>query len=95
MITSKKFLYFTRSSFELYKIKYNALPLTYPMTGTFASDIIIFEVDLIPISRIALAGGPTKMTPFCAHISANSTFSDKNPYLKIRVFDKFIEATNC
>ena len=93
MITSKKFLYFTRSSFELYKIKYNAL--TYPTTGTFASDIIIFEVDLIPMSRIALAGGPTKITPFCAHMSANSTFSDKNPYLKIRVFDKFIEATNC
>lgn len=53
---------------------------TYPMTGTFAFDMMIFEVDLMPISRIALGGGPTKIIPDLVHSSANSTFSDKKPY---------------
>ena len=35
----------------------------YPTTGTLALDMMIFEVDLIPMSRMAVAGGPTNMTP--------------------------------
>merc|ERR1719300_589567 len=42
--------------------------------------MMIFEVDLIPISLIADDGGPTKMTPSFWHCSANSTFSERNPY---------------
>jgi hypothetical protein len=34
---------------------------------------------LIPMSRIAEAGGPMKMTPSFSHSSANSVFSDRNP----------------
>ena len=35
---------------------------------------------LIPMSRMADAGGPMKMTPSFSHCSANSVFSDRNPY---------------
>ena len=35
----------------------------YPMIGTLALDMMILEVDLMPISLMALAGGPTKITP--------------------------------
>ena len=35
---------------------------------------------LMPISRIADDGGPMKITSSCSHKSANSGFSDKNPY---------------
>ena len=54
--------------------------MSYPMIGTFALDMIILEVDLMPISRIADAGGPTKMRPESWQSPANSTFSDRNPY---------------
>ena len=49
------------------------------MTGTPASDMMILEVDLMPMSRMAEAGGPTKVTPSFWHSSANSTFSDRKP----------------
>ena len=32
------------------------------------------------MSLIAVAGGPIKITPSLLHISANSVFSDRNPY---------------
>jgi len=51
----------------------------YPITGTPALAIMIFDVDLIPISLIAWEGGPTNMTLDWWQSSANSTFSDKNP----------------
>lgn len=35
---------------------------------------------LIPMSLMAVAGGPMKMIPSLSQSSANSTFSDKNPY---------------
>jgi hypothetical protein len=47
--------------------------------GTFASAIIFLEVDLMPMSLIAEAGGPTKMRPDLQHRSANSTFSERKP----------------
>ena len=34
----------------------------------------------MPMSLMAVEGGPTKMTPSFWHCSANSTFSDRNPY---------------
>jgi len=49
------------------------------MTGTPALAMMIFEVDLMPMSRMACDGGPTKMIPDFWQSSANSTFSDKNP----------------
>ncbi len=49
------------------------------MMGTFASAMMILEVDLMPMSLMAEAGGPTKVTPSFWHSSANSTFSDKKP----------------
>ena len=42
--------------------------------------MIYFEVDLIPISRMAEDGGPTKMTPLLVQASANSVFSERKPY---------------
>ena len=50
------------------------------MIGTFAADMIFLDVLLIPMSLIAVAGGPTKMRPSFAQSSENSTFSDKKPY---------------
>ena len=47
--------------------------------GTPAAVMIAFDVDLMPMSRMADDGGPTKMTPLSAQASANSVFSDKNP----------------
>ncbi len=35
---------------------------------------------LIPMSRMADDGGPMKMIPSSLHSSANSVFSDRNPY---------------
>ena len=35
---------------------------------------------LIPMSLIALDGGPTKITPSSSHRFANSGFSERNPY---------------
>ena len=34
---------------------------------------------LIPMSLMADAGGPMKITPSFSHCSANSVFSDRNP----------------
>ena len=42
--------------------------------------VLTFEVDLMPISLIAVEGGPTKMTPVFWQRSANSTFSERKPY---------------
>ena len=49
------------------------------MMGTLASSMIFFDVDLMPISLMAEAGGPTKMTPDFWHRSENSTFSERKP----------------
>lgn len=35
---------------------------------------------LIPMSLMADAGGPINMIPSFEHSSANSTFSERNPY---------------
>lgn len=40
----------------------------------------VWNYLLIPISLMAEAGGPIKMTPSLPHSSANSVFSDRNPY---------------
>ena len=50
------------------------------MQGTPAAVMIAFEVDLIPMSRMAEEGGPTKITPLLAQASANSVFSERKPY---------------
>ena len=49
------------------------------MMGTLASSMIFLEVDLMPMSLMAEAGGPTKMTPDFWQRSENSTFSERNP----------------
>ena len=49
------------------------------MQGTPAAVIMALEVDLMPMSRIASEGGPTKMTPLSAQASANSVFSERKP----------------
>ena len=59
------------------QIKINDSP--YPMTGTLALSMMILEVDLMPMSRMAWAGGPTKTTSFFWHSWANSAFSERKP----------------
>ena len=44
------------------------------------SSSLTYHYLLMPISLMANDGGPTKMTPSLSHKSANSVFSDKNPY---------------
>ena len=52
----------------------------YPsMIGTPASDMMCFDVLLIPMSLMAEAGGPTNVMFSRSQASANSTFSDRKP----------------
>ena len=50
------------------------------MSGTPDRCISAFAADLDPMTRIADAGGPIKVTPADTQASANSAFSDRKPY---------------
>ncbi len=52
----------------------------YKMSCSFRKSDLQYFYLLMPISLIAVDGGPIKITPSLSHRSANSTFSDKNPY---------------
>jgi hypothetical protein len=42
--------------------------------------MITFASHLLPIARIAVEGGPMKVTPSFSHLYTNFSFSLKNPY---------------
>ena len=47
--------------------------------GTPAADILSRAAVLLPMARMALAGGPMKTTPAFSHASGSAGFSLKNP----------------
>ena len=60
--------------------RFSTIPSDPWMIGTPAFFAIALAEALSPIWRIALAEGPTNFKPQLATISANCSFSDKNPY---------------
>src|SRR5262249_45428412 len=55
-------------------------PDTPGMVGTPASAMMRFASILLPMARIAAAGGPMNTRPAVAHRSAESAFSARKPY---------------
>ena len=56
-----------------------SLPLSPGTTGTPAACMSARAEVLPPMARMALAGGPMKVTPAAAQASANSAFSERKP----------------
>jgi len=49
------------------------------VSGTPAFCISALAADLLPMARMADAGGPMKATSAASQASANSSFSDRKP----------------
>ena len=55
-------------------------PIEPGTVGTPASFMALIAETLLPINRMCSGCGPTKVKPASSTRSANSAFSDKNPY---------------
>lgn len=81
MYTNFKHL-MTNTLVSVYWYRFNVNILTFVVLASHFIDTRIsqFKYLLMPISLMAEAGGPMNITPSFPHSSANSTFSDRNPY---------------